>query len=203
MSIYKTISKDVQLEITPIKKSRFIGLAFYVENEQDILAKITESKTLYPSANHYCWAYSLVTNNQIRFNDDGEPSGSAGRPILSHIQGNDLVNLLIVVVRYFGGTKLGVGGLVRAYGQAAKEVLSMAEIINVVSQCSIYIEYDYTQTNIVDTLLKRYNAIILTQEYAGLVTLTININISDKTRFIDELINVTKASVSFKLLDQS
>lgn len=200
MSSYKTISQDIQLEITPIKKSRFIAYAFYVENEQSILTKINTLKITYSDANHHCWAYSLFDNNQFRYNDAGEPTGSAGKPILSHIQGKELTNILVVIIRYFGGTKLGVGGLIRAYGRATKEVLETTTIIDVKSQCKLCIKYQYDQTNNVAIVLNHYNAVVLEEKYSDFITLIIKINASDKSYFIAELANLTKDSVKIEML---
>lgn len=202
MSVYKTISKDLELEIIPIKKSRFIAKAFYVETEQEVLEKLDAIKSCYVDANHHCWAYSLADYNQFRFNDDGEPAGSAGRPILSHIQGKGLSNILVVVVRYFGGTKLGVGGLVRAYGQAAKEVLDLAEIISVQSQCSVYVEYEYSETANVELLMQQYSAIILDKNYSDTINLTVKINESDSHEFVSKLANATKGRAKARVMSR-
>lgn len=86
MNSYKTIFENLEFEISPIKKSRFISFVYKVASHEEVLEAIDNAKIIYPGANHYCWAYSLVDNNQLRFSDDGEPNGSAGKPILSHIQ---------------------------------------------------------------------------------------------------------------------
>ncbi|AFJ42980.1 Hypothetical protein FNO222_0461 [Francisella orientalis] len=160
-----------------------------------MLEAIDNAKIIYPGANHYCWAYSLVDNNQLRFSDDGEPNGSAGKPILSHIQGLGISNVLIVVVRYLGGTKLGVGGLVRAYGQAVKEGLALAKIIDVEPQSEILIEYDYSETANIDNLLNRYNIQIIKENYSNLISKVIKICTSEKSIFLDEITNITKGRV--------
>ncbi|MEY8768061.1 YigZ family protein [Francisella philomiragia] len=195
MNSYKTIFENLEFEISPIKKSRFISFVYKVASHEEVLEAIDNAKIIYPGANHYCWAYSLVDNNQLRFSDDGEPNGSAGKPILSHIQGLGISNVLVVVVRYFGGTKLGVGGLVRAYGQAAKEGLALAKIIDVEPQSEILIEYDYSETANVDNLLNRYNIQIIRESYSNLISKVIKICTSEKSIFLDEITNVTKGRV--------
>lgn len=195
MNSYKTIFENLEFEISPIKKSRFISFVYKVASHEEVLEAIDNAKIIYPGANHYCWAYSLVDNNQLRFSDDGEPNGSAGKPILSHIQGLGISNVLVVVVRYFGGTKLGVGGLVRAYGQAAKEGLALAKIIDVEPQSEILIEYDYSETANVDNLINRYNIQIIKENYSNLISKVIKICTSEKSIFLDEITNITKGRV--------
>ncbi|MBK2259266.1 YigZ family protein [Francisella philomiragia] len=195
MNSYKTIFENLEFEISPIKKSRFISFVYKVASHEEVLEAIDNAKIIYPGANHYCWAYSLVDNNQLRFSDDGEPNGSAGKPILSHIQGLGISNVLVVVVRYFGGTKLGVGGLVRAYGQAAKEGLALAKIIDVEPQSEILIEYDYSETANVDNLINRYNIQIIKENYSNLISKVIKIYTSEKSIFLEEITNITKGRV--------
>ncbi|QUE31805.1 YigZ family protein [Francisella philomiragia] len=195
MNSYKAIFENLEFEILPIKKSRFISFVYKVASHEEVLEAIDNAKIIYPGANHYCWAYSLVDNNQLRFSDDGEPNGSAGKPILSHIQGLGISNVLVVVVRYFGGTKLGVGGLVRAYGQAAKEGLALAKIIYVEPQSEILIEYDYSETANVDNLLNRYNIQIIKENYSNLISKVIKICTSEKSIFLEEITNITKGRV--------
>lgn len=198
MNSYKTISQNIELEIEPIKKSRFIAYLYKVESEQEALNYISELKAKFPDANHHCWAFSLIKENKFRFSDDGEPSGSAGKPIFSHIQGHDLSNVLVVVVRYFGGTKLGVGGLIRAYGQAAKEVLDLVEIIEVQPQSNIYIKYDYAETTNIEIIIKRFGAEVINQNYDSSVVINVKVNTSDKLEFIREIINITRGNAKVK-----
>lgn len=126
---YKTISKSAE-GLYKEKGSKFISIAFPVFWEEDFKQKLAEIKSKYHDARHHCYAYRIgVTSVLERFNDDGEPSGTAGKPILGQIHSFELTNTGIVVVRYFGGVKLGVGGLITAYKQAAADALNNAEII--------------------------------------------------------------------------
>ncbi|MED7787487.1 YigZ family protein [Francisella sp. 19X1-34] len=195
MNSYKTISENIEFEIEPIKKSRFIAYAFYIESEKDALDSIEAIKEKYRDANHHCWAYALIEDNKFRFSDDGEPSGSAGKPILAHIQGSGLLNVLVVVVRYFGGVKLGIGGLIRAYGQAAKEVLSIANIADIKPSCHIQIVYEYSETANIDIVIRHYDVKVIAQEYLDTVMLMVQINSADKTKFLEELNSVTKGKI--------
>ena len=126
---YKTIQNPAQIELYE-KNSRFIGHAFPMDTEEAAINKLNEIKKIHKTANHNCFAYQIGERNQFsRQSDDGEPSGTAGMPILDFIKKQDLKNILIVVTRYFGGTLLGTGGLTRAYGRAAKEAAIAAVII--------------------------------------------------------------------------
>lgn len=195
MNGYKTTSENIEFEIAPIKKSRFIVCIYKVANHIEVLNSLDAIKNSYPNANHYCWAYSLADNNQFRFNDDGEPSSSAGKPILSHIQGFEVTNVLVVIVRYFGGTKLGVGGLIRAYGQAAKEGLTLVKITCVEAQNEISLEYDYSETVNVENLANRYGIQIIKENYSDNISKIIKIVASDKYMFLEEIKNITKGKI--------
>ena len=116
-----------------IKKSRFQALAMPVENEQAVKDFLEENRDL--STTHQCWAWKIGHN--VRFNDDGEPSGTAGRPILATIEGNELTNVMVMVNRWYGGIKLGTGGLVRAYGGCAGQCLALAEKIELIEKIDI------------------------------------------------------------------
>ncbi len=201
MITYKTISEHIQTEILPIKKSRFIANAFPIENDTDMINHLALVKCTYPDARHHCWAYTLIQDNKLRFNDDGEPNGSAGRPILSHIQGKDLFNVFVVVTRYFGGTKLGVGGLIRAYGQAAKEALELGDIIEIHPKSTIAIEYQYDETINIEIVFRKYNASILSEAYADLIKQIISLDTSECENFISEVTNITKGKATIKMLD--
>ena len=122
--MFKTIKEDTSAEIVE-KKSRFIANVFYIENVEEAEEKIKEIKKKYFDARHNCFAYRIATESKIveRFSDDGEPSGTAGAPMLTVLAGNNLANILVVVTRYFGGTLLGTGGLIRAYTLSVKSAL--------------------------------------------------------------------------------
>ncbi|MFW1953617.1 IMPACT family protein [Acinetobacter beijerinckii] len=124
-----TIASSVTFE-EDIKKSRFQAIAAVVENEQQVKDFLAETKDL--STTHQCWAWKI--GHHVRFNDDGEPSGTAGRPILATIEGNELSNLIVLVNRWYGGVKLGTGGLVRAYGGCAGQCLLLAEKIELIEK---------------------------------------------------------------------
>lgn len=152
---YLTLLQTAEFEIEPIKGSRFIGFATAISNDDEAMQFITHIKQRFPDARHCCWAYQLREHKRTRFSDDGEPNGSAGKPILAPIVGQKLFDTLVVVVRYFGGVKLGVGGLVRAYTQAANSVLSQAEIIEVVPKMTLQLCYAYEETGKIAAVLSK------------------------------------------------
>ena len=129
--MFKTINKNVSAEIVE-KKSKYIANVFYVETVEEAEEKVKEIKKKYFDARHNCFAYSVFTKDGIvnRFSDDGEPSGTAGGPMLNILNGKELTNLVVVVTRYFGGILLGTGGLIRAYTGATQEALGMVEEVH-------------------------------------------------------------------------
>lgn len=146
-----TIKKNVTTEII-INKSRFIGILIPVDNIEDINNILNNIKCEYKDATHYCYAY--IIDNTKRFNDDGEPGGTAGMPILNVIEQNNLNHVLIVVVRYFGGIKLGAGGLVRAYSKISSECIKRAELAILEDGYLVSIKLNYNNIKDVDNLLK-------------------------------------------------
>ena len=146
-----TIKKKVTTEII-INKSRFIGILLPVDNIEDINNILNNIKNEYKDATHYCYAY--IIDNTKRFNDDGEPGGTAGMPILNVIEQNNLNHVLIVVVRYFGGIKLGAGGLVRAYSKISSECIKQAKLAILEDGYLVSIKLNYNNIKDVDNLLK-------------------------------------------------
>lgn len=146
-----TISSDIKNEII-INKSKFICVYKKIYNEEDALKYISNIKEEYKDATHYC--YSYIIDNTKRFNDDGEPGGTAGMPILNVLDNNSLNYIVCVVIRYFGGIKLGAGGLVRAYSKSASECLKTATIKEIVSGKKIEIIFSYDKVKLIDNTLK-------------------------------------------------
>lgn len=162
---YLTIEKKAEA-VYKDKGSKFLTFAFPVENDQQIKDALTQLKKEHPSANHHCYAYRLGADKlNFRANDDGEPSNTAGKPILGQIQSNDLTNILIVVVRYFGGTLLGVGGLISAYRNSAVEVIKQSIIIEKFIEFHYTIQFPFEHLNDVMKLLKQLDCKISTQQF--------------------------------------
>lgn len=162
--IYYTIEKNAQAEFKD-RGSKFIAYASPVRNVEDFKERLTEIKKEHPKATHHCFAYRIgLDGNSYRASDDGEPSGTAGKPILGQIDSKELVNVLVVVVRYFGGTLLGVPGLIHAYRSAAALALQMSPLVQKQVEKEFLIRFDYTQMNEVMTLVKQYGCRVLNQE---------------------------------------
>lgn len=153
---YKTIGAPCE-GLYKEKGSKFIAFAFPVSNEQQIKEITTHLKKEHHSARHHCFAWQLGTDHQLsRFNDDGEPSGTGGRPIFGQIQHHNLTNILVIVVRYFGGILLGTSGLTNAYKQAASDALSNALIVEKIIETTIVVNFEYPAMNDFMTVLKEF-----------------------------------------------
>lgn len=162
---YNTIKDSSQGEIFKDKGSKFLGYAFPVENEDQIKNKILYLKEIHHKARHWCYAWRLGTEKfTFRANDDGEPNNSAGNPIYGKILSQDLTNVLIVVVRYFGGTKLGVGGLINAYRTSAGTAIEAAKIIQKTVDVNFELRFEYIDMNKIMRLIKEKNLKIIRQE---------------------------------------
>ena len=167
---YRTIKSRGQAE-TVIKKSRFIGYAAPVASEEEALSFVEGIKKQHYNARHNCYAFAIGNENTLyRFSDDGEPQGTAGKPILEVITGQDMVNICIVVTRYFGGTLLGTGGLVRAYTEAAKLALDDAGAVTFALMTEVYITTNYNDSGKVSYLLNSSDILIEDTRYEGNVT---------------------------------
>ena len=161
---YKTISKPSIGELFKDKNSKFIGYAFHVENEDEIKTHIEEVKKEHHSARHWCYAYQLGTETiTFRANDDGEPNNSAGTPIYGQIQSFDLTNVLVIVVRYYGGVKLGVGGLINAYKTGAQLALEASDIIEKTINTNFSLKFEYKNMSKVMRILKENQIDIINQ----------------------------------------
>lgn len=147
------------------KNSKFFGYAFPITSEEEVKPIIDHLRKKHFNAGHFCYAYQLGTSKTMyRANDDGEPSNSAGMPIFGQIQSFDLTNVLVVVVRFFGGTKLGVGGLISAYKTAAQMALEQSEIIEKTIDIHFQIHFDYKNINKVMRVIKEKNLTIISQK---------------------------------------
>lgn len=162
---YKTITKSSEEVLFKDKNSKFFGYAFPVASDDDVKSHIEALKKQHHSARHWCYAYQLGTENiSYRANDDGEPNNSAGMPIYGQIQSFDVTNILIVVVRYFGGVKLGVGGLINAYKTAAQIALDSSTIIEKTINIDFLIIFDYKNMNKVMRVIKEKQLNIVSQK---------------------------------------
>lgn len=162
---YKTISFPTEEVLFKDKNSKFFGYAFPVTNEEEIKTHLDNLRKQHHGAVHFCYAFQIGTDKIIyRTNDDGEPSNSAGAPIYGQIQSFDVTNILIVVVRFFGGVKLGVSGLISAYKITAQMALEAAEIVEKTINIHYFISFDYKNMNKVMRIIKEKNLEIISQK---------------------------------------
>lgn len=166
--MYKLVKNQARTE-TVINKSRFIGTSFSCSSEEEARKIVEKIRKEYSDATHNCYAYIFDTlGNGMRYSDDGEPQGTAGLPILEVIKNKGLVNTGVVITRYFGGVKLGAGGLVRAYAGAAADVLNNSEIVEMCEGVIFNVIVDYTLSNVIEKSFG--NALILSKEYSEVIT---------------------------------
>ena len=192
---YKTISKPTEA-IFKDKSSKFIAFAFPVFTEDEIKEIILKLKKEHHSARHHCYAYQLGANKELfRANDDGEPSNSAGKPILAQIQSRDLTNVLVVVVRYFGGILLGVGGLINAYRSASQMSLDNAEIVSKTVEQILEIDFEYSAMNSVMKIVKDFQVDVLESKFDNNCSIKISFPLSKSELIIAKLNEFEKVKV--------
>jgi len=185
------------------KGSKFHAFVIPVQNESEIKQNLERLRKEFFDARHHCFAWVLGPDKQMfRASDDGEPNHSAGDPILGQIRSKNLTNVLIVVVRYFGGIKLGVGGLISAYRTAAKAALDNAVIVEKEVKHDLILKYNYDQTPEVMKLIKTFDLPILSQDFRSLCMVRTAIAIKNKTKFIEktELLKATGSPIEIEWL---
>ena len=160
-----------------IKKSRFIGIVFPITSEKEVHLHIRQLQIEHPHANHIVFAYRIKTQTGIvyRFFDAGEPTGTAGKPIFQHIEGKHIINALVVVIRYFGGVKLGAGGLTRAYGQMARKVLDLSVLHPYIEMAEVHFTLDYEKFQAFEYALKKLKGHMVEQTFAGQIAVTVSL----------------------------
>lgn len=188
--IYRTV-KAIAEGLYKDKGSRFISFIYPVKTEEEVKDIIAGIKTKYYDARHHCYAYCLGANRErFRANDDGEPSSTAGKPILGQIVSNDLSNVLIVVIRYFGGIKLGVSGLIQAYKEAAGDAISNAEIVERTVDKVIRVRFTYVVMNDVMKVLKEEEPEVLSRNFEMECEMTLSIRQKDMPRLQERLLKI-------------
>ena len=182
------------------KGSKFIGSAFHVQDEQEAKMKLDTVKKKFHDATHNCWAYRVGQGDKIigLSGDDGEPSGSAGAPMLSVIEGAELTNLIVIVTRYFGGTKLGVGGLIRAYGGCVKLLVENASINEETITVDVTLLVDYPQLSNVLRVASRFKAEVRQDHEDGKALVTVSVRLSEVDQFSSAVVDATGGGVSFR-----
>ena len=196
--LYKTIDFPSEEVLLKEKNSKFFGYAFPVTSEEDVKENLERLRKEHFSARHWCYAYQIGTEKiQYRANDDGEPNNSAGMPIYGQIQSFEVTNILVVVVRYFGGVKLGVGGLISAYKTAAQMALENATIIEKTIDKHFIISFGYAHMNKVMRIIKEKNLQIVSQK----MEMDCEIEISIRKKSVQNLLDTFESLYEIKLTE--
>jgi uncharacterized YigZ family protein len=193
---FKTILTHSEGYVTE-QRSKFISFAIPVQTPEQVKEIVDAYRKKYYDAHHVCWAYMLGTaRTQFRANDDGEPSSTAGKPILGVINSNELTNILIIVVRYFGGVKLGTSGLIVAYRAAAQDAVRNARIIEKTIDEEIRITFEYPFLNGVMKIVKEIQAQIISQTFDNDCMMILRIRQSEARRLKDQLLKIESVSIN-------
>ncbi|MEZ5976821.1 MAG: YigZ family protein [Planctomycetota bacterium] len=189
---YVTLARPVRHEIPRIKGSRFVAYAAPVASRSEALAVVEAERELHADARHHCFAWRLGAGGRDeRSNDADEPAGSAGAPILRQMQGRELEGAVVVVTRWFGGTKLGVGGLVRAYGGAAGAALDAGELVRRPHLATLRLRHAYGASGLVESLLRAHHGEALGGTYESDVVQTVRVPLAVRDRFVEEFTDGT------------
>lgn len=184
---YRTIAATAEV-IYKEKSSKFITYAYHVESEEKVAEILSGLRKKYYDATHHCYAWRMGAGGEMfRSNDDGEPSGTAGKPIYGQLLSHDITDCLIVVIRYFGGTKLGVGGLITAYKQSAMDVIEVAEIVERTVNSIIKITFSYIVMNSVMKVIKELQPVVESQNFDNLCSMQLSIRKSGAESLIGKL----------------
>lgn len=194
---YQTIARETE-GIFRDKGSKFIAYAFPFQAESELKSRIADVKAIHPKARHHCYAYRLTVDPAVfRVNDDGEPSGTAGRPILNALLSAGLTNVIVIVVRYFGGTLLGVPGLINAYKSATVDAISQAEVISKTVDDCYGISFDYLSMNDVMRILKEEQVQVLNQEFDNACYMEIQVRKMEVNTVIGKIEKIKDCKITY------
>lgn len=192
---YITISRSAEA-VFKDRGSRFLAFAYPVDDETDVKERLDHLRHAHPSANHVCYAYIIGADKmRYRANDDGEPNGSAGLPILNQLRSADLTNVLVAVVRYFGGTKLGVSGLIGAYKQAASSALQEARIVTRQPMQQLIIRFPHPATGAVERMVRQYDMKITNMAFEETCTWTLQLPKSLAQQVLQEVEGIPQTKI--------
>lgn len=192
---YQTIKNPAE-GLFKDRGSKFLGFAFPVSNEDEVKDLLDNLRRKYHDARHHCYAWRVGTKKEhFRYNDDGEPSNTAGKPILGQIQKHDLTNIIIVVVRYFGGTLLGTGGLINAYREAAADALEHSDIITETVDEVYEIKFPYGSMNLVMKVLKEEHAEQLMQDFGMECNVRVRVPVTRSEKLTGRIERITSADI--------
>ncbi len=198
--VLRAVAGPSAYTMDPVKGSRFVATVAPVSTESDALAVVDDVRATWPDASHHCWAFRLV-GGRARASDDGEPGGSAGRPILARIEGQQLEGVVVVVTRWFGGTKLGVGGLMRAYGGCAGKALDVAEIVEHARTRALSLIHDYNDTAAVLAVFAAHALSPEDTTYDARVRVQVLVPEDDGDAVVTALNNATSGRATARWLD--
>ena len=199
---YKTIKKAIGNILLKEKGSKFIGFSSPISDEDDFKNYLAEIKKTHPKATHHCYAFRIgLEGENFRANDDGEPNGTAGLPIFNQILAKELTNICVIVARYYGGTNLGVSGLIKAYKSCAQETLELSEIVVKDVKIKVEIQFKFELQNVIFSLINKFDGKILEFITSENCTITIEIILSEKENFIKKLEEFHE--INFKILEDS
>ncbi len=201
MDTYKTIIENTTTQFTE-KHSRFIGYVSHTETDEEATAFIEKIRSLHSDARHNVYAYVLRADNRMRYSDDGEPHGTAGKPILDIINGFELKDVTVVVTRYFGGILLGTGGLVRAYSKSAKDTLTFADKYIMVPGVTYKIICDYNKYARLESFINDFGGNIEDTLFKENVEVVFSVSASESDKFEDELIEAFSSSLIAEKIDE-
>ena len=195
---YLTITEKGE-DIFRDRGSKFLGFAYPLSTESDIKAIVSSLQKEHPKANHHCWALRWSTDRSVfRLNDDGEPSGTAGRPILNTLLSRNLTNVAVVVVRYFGGTLLGVPGLINAYKTAAEMALDKAKVTQKTVNDVYLLSFEYLGINDVMRLVKEENLEVLAQAFDNQCQLTVSVRKTQVNQFLSKVEKLPAVNIKYQ-----
>lgn len=203
MENFKTVLKSETAEVLE-KKSRFISYVYHVEDEENIEKLIKEMRRKYHDARHVCFAWRIIKGGQVieRASDDGEPSGTAGAPMLSILKKENLCNILILVIRYFGGILLGTGGLVRAYSEATQKVIEKSEIVIMTNGVEIEVKLEYSNLDIFKYYCKNNDINIINIQYLDDIIIKVEMETYVKDKMLKEFETKTLKIKEYKIIGE-
>ncbi len=194
---YRTIDNPAE-GVFRDRGSKFLAYAYPIISENDLKQLIIKLKAIHPKANHHCWAMRLGIDRAVfRVNDDGEPSGTAGRPILNTLLSHNLTNLAVIVVRYFGGTLLGVPGLINAYKSATEEALTQSFIIEKTVNDIYTIQFDYLQVNDIMRIVRDDSLALITQSFDNNCMIQLSIRKTQVNQTLSKLNKLDKVVIKY------
>lgn len=205
MNKFYTIKKEATFELIE-KKSKFITNLFYIKTKEEAIQKLESIKKLYPDAKHHVFAYRLIENDKKiyeKFSEDGEPAGTAGLPLLNLLTQNNLVNVLIIVTRYFGGILLGTGGLFKAYSDSGKNVILNSKIDEIKEVYSLKVEIDYTLLNKLKHYIQSNNFLIEKEEFSTNVSIIVLVPVNMYEQFLYYLVELTNKQSKVSIISKN